>query len=147
MISTESRLVVETRKRKPEKGNRMSKNKSSKKLDTVKAVAQGLSHTEPPMPEGKATGRYIGGEGVMSGQNVIFAENGEDGMELTDAMIAVLWNANWPLRKITYTAKHVVGARRDYNKGLHGQKPAIAPEVKIGQWVENKETHARSYKA
>tara|TARA_R100000656_G_scaffold99482_1_gene72211 strand:+ start:624 stop:1001 length:378 start_codon:yes stop_codon:yes gene_type:complete len=125
----------------------MSKNKSSKKLDAVKAVAQGLSHTEPPMPEGKATGRYIGGEGVMSGQNVIFAENGEDGMELTDAMIAVLWNANWPLRKITYTAKHVVGARRDYNKGLHGQKPAIAPEVKIGQWVENKETHARTYKA
>jgi hypothetical protein len=92
---------------------------------------------------------------VEVGQNTIFGDNtGEEStLRLTDVGIADVWNKAWPNRKIVaerggYNARHVVGARRDYNKGVHGKNAdgkVIVPEIKCGKWVFNSQTHEKKY--
>jgi hypothetical protein len=106
-----------------------------------------LPDTEHIQAYGKCT--------VEVGQNTIFVDNtGEKSvLRLTDVGIAEVWNKAWPNRKIVaerggYNARHVVGARRDYNKGTHGKNAdgeVIVPKIKCGKWVFNKETHEKKY--
>jgi len=114
--------------------------------------------TPRPLPKDKLPNveriQAYGKHNVEVGQNVIFADNGVDGdLKLTDIGVAELWNKSWPNRKIVaerggYNARHVVGARRDYNKGTHGKNAdgeVIVPKIKCGKWVFNSETHEKKY--
>ena len=105
------------------------------------------------MPNAERIQEY-GKHHVEPGQNAIFADNGSDGdLKLTDMGVATLWNMAWPNRKIVterggYTFRHVVGARRDYNKGTHGKNTdgdVVIPKIKCGKWVFNPETHEKKY--
>ena len=97
----------------------------------------------------------IGALGVQVGQNTIFADNtgAKSELRLTNVGIAEVWNKAWPNRKIVverggFTAHHVVGARRDYNKGTHGKDAdgnIVVPEIKCGKWVVNPDTHEKKY--
>ena len=90
--------------------------------------------TEPVIPENKNVGRYFG-ERVVGGQNSLFEANRE--MRLTDEQLALLWNAEWPNSACTYRAFHVKGARRDYNRGKHGNPKR--PTSPVPQFVVNGE--------
>ena len=97
----------------------------------------------------------IGKMGVQVGQNTIFADNTGEGskIKLTHAGIAEVWNKAWPTRKIVverggFTAFHVTGALRDYNKGKHGKNAdgeIIAPKTKCGKWIFAKDTGKKKY--
>ena len=97
----------------------------------------------------------IGTMGVEVGQNTIFADNtGVDSkLKLTHAGIAEVWNKAWPTRKIVterggYTARHITGALRDYNKGIHGKNTdgeVVIPKVKCGKWLFAKDTGDKKY--
>tara|TARA_Y100001951_G_scaffold83303_1_gene72165 strand:- start:36 stop:452 length:417 start_codon:yes stop_codon:yes gene_type:complete len=135
------------------KGPTMAKTtrKNTRKTTTKKAVAKIMTKTtvpevvtpEPPIPEESTMGRYFQFR-IQHGQNLMFAENGPKGMGLTDQQLAVLWNVNWPNRKVTYSPFHITGARRDYNKGKHGM--ASSSGAKIGKWMVNKDTNEYTYK-
>ena len=96
-----------------------------------------------------------GAMGVQVGQNTIFADNTgvKSKLRLTDVGIAELWNMAWPTRKIVverggYRAFHVTGARRDYNKGIHGKNQAgdvEVPTTKCGKWIFAKDTGELKY--
>ena len=96
-----------------------------------------------------------GSMNVEVGQNTIFADNtgAKSKLRLTDMGIAEVWNKAWPNRKIVverggYSAKHVVGARRDYNKGKHGKNEAghvKVPVTKCGKWIFAKDTGELKY--
>jgi len=96
-----------------------------------------------------------GAMNVEVGQNTIFADNtgAKSKLRLTDMGIAEVWNKAWPNRKIVverggYSAKHVVGARRDYNKGKHGKNQAgdvKVPVTKCGKWTFAKDTGELKY--
>ena len=97
----------------------------------------------------------IGAMGVQVGQNTIFADNtGVDSkLKLTHAGIAEVWNKAWPTRKIVverggFTAFHVTGALRDYNKGKHGKNAdgeIVVPKSKCGKWIFAKDTGEKKY--
>ena len=124
---------------------------TTRKAATKKAVAKRTTKTtvpevvtpEPPIPDESTMGRYFQFR-IQHGQNLMFAENGPEGMKLTDEQLAVLWNVNWPNRKVTYKPFHITGARRDYNKGKHGM--ASSSGTKIGKWMVNKDTNESTYK-
>jgi hypothetical protein len=117
--------------------------------------------TEPrPLPKDVLPNAEIiatyGSMRIEPGQNTIFSHNGEKGdLKLSDIGVAEVWNKAWPNRTIVtnrggYTAKHVMGARRDYNKGTHGKNAdgeIVVPTVKCGKWVFNPETHEKTYKS
>ena len=96
-----------------------------------------------------------GAMNVEVGQNTIFTDNtgAKSTLRLTDMGIAEVWNKAWPNRKIVverggYSAKHVVGARRDYNKGKHGKNQAgdvVVPATKCGKWIFAKDTGELKY--
>ena len=106
------------------------------------------------MPDAKVIAAY-GSMGVQVGQNTIFADNtgAKSKLRLTDVGIAELWNMAWPTRKIVverggYRAFHVTGARRDYNKGIHGKNQAgdvVVPATKCGKWTFAKDTGELKY--
>ena len=97
----------------------------------------------------------IGTMDVQVGQNTIFADNtgAKSKLRLTDVGIAEVWNKAWPNRKIVverggYSAKHVMGACRDYNKGIHGKNEAghvKVPVTKCGKWIFAKDTGELKY--
>ena len=117
------------------------------------AVTEARPLPKDVLPDAERIQAY-GKHHVEVGQNVIFTDNGADGdLKLTDIGVAELWNKAWPNRKIVverggYTFRHVVGARRDYNKGVHGKNAngeVMVPKVKCGKWVFNPETHEKKY--
>jgi len=75
----------------------------------------------------------LGGLPVVAGQNRLFELNRE--WRLTDVQIVAVWNAVWNNRG-GYAVDHVVGARRDYNRGTGkrgARKPAIpVPQFRVG---------------
>jgi hypothetical protein len=97
----------------------------------------------------------IGTMGVQVGQNTIFDDNTgvNSQLKLTHAGIAEVWNKAWPTRKIVterggFTARHITGALRDYNKGTHGKNKAgdiVIPKTKCGKWVFAKDTNEKKY--
>ena len=97
----------------------------------------------------------IGTMGVQVGQNTIFEDNTgvNSQLKLTHVGIAEVWNKAWPTRKIVterggFTARHISGALRDYNKGTHGKNKAgdiVIPKVKCGKWVFAKDTGNKKY--
>ena len=103
----------------------------------------------------KAYIENIGTMGVQVGQNTIFADNTGEGskLKLTHAGIAEVWNQAWPTRKIVverggFTAMHVTGALRDYNKGIHGKNAdgeVVVPKTKCGKWIFAKDTGKKKY--
>ena len=75
---------------------------------------------------------------VVAGQNRTFEHNAKWG--LNDHQIAAMWSANWPMGDVGrngYTPRpgepanqktHVAGARRDFNRGRHGNPvPPVEP--------------------
>lgn len=123
-----------------------------RKTTTKKAVAKRITKTtvpvvdsvpDNPMPETSTMGRYWK-QTIQHGQNLMFAENGPEGMELTDKQLTVLWNVNWPNRK-EYRPDQIPGARRDYNKGKHGVSSRTGSLPKIGKWKVDTETNERTY--
>ena len=103
----------------------------------------------------KAYIENIGTMGVQVGQNTIFADNTGEGskLKLPHAGIAEVWNQAWPTRKIVverggFTAMHVTGALRDYNKGVHGKNAGgevVVPKAKCGKWIFAKDTGKKKY--
>jgi hypothetical protein len=113
---------------------------------TTKAAVPTTAEVEPPVPDSSRMGRYFTFT-IQDGQNAMFADNGPgpESMELTDEQLTCLWNVNWQDRKITYKTSHIPGARRDYNKGKHGNPKA--PDERIGKWTVDKATNVRTYHA
>ena len=71
---------------------------------------------------------------VVAGQNQTFIDNVD--MELTDGQLAMLWSAIWPMSDVGrngYTPRHVAGARRDFNRGRHGNP--VPPDSPVPQFT------------
>tara|TARA_R100001086_G_C11724345_1_gene227821 strand:+ start:183 stop:596 length:414 start_codon:yes stop_codon:yes gene_type:complete len=126
--------------------------KTTRKTIIKKAVAKRTTKTtvpevdpvlDNPMPEASTMGRYWE-QTIQHGQNLMFAENGPGGMELTDKQLTVLWNVNWPKRK-GYRPDQIPGARRDYNLGKHGTSSRTESLPKIGKWKVDTKTNERTY--
>lgn len=105
-------------------------------MATKRTSKKATKNTTPevfPIPDNKHVGRYFG-KRVMDGQNMLFEANTD--MQLTDTELALVWNAEWP-KACHYTAHHVTGARRDYNKGQHGQESM--PKVRVPKFIISKD--------
>ena len=98
-------------------GCHMATKRTNKPDTTSRETVTRDDSTEPAIPENKNVGRYFGHR-VVAGQNAIFESNRE--WHLTDDQIATLWRNEWPNAACDYSAFHVRGARRDYNRGKHG---------------------------
>jgi len=131
------------------KTSRRVKNSGTRKAMAKRETKASVPKTdvaadEPPVPEEPTMGRYFAFR-IQDGQNKMFAGNGPKGMGLTDEQLAVLWNVNWSMRKVTYLPFHITGARRDFNKGKHGNPKA--PATKTGKWTVDKATNEYTYHA
>jgi hypothetical protein len=130
------------------KASRRLKKSDTRKVMTKREIKASVPKTDviadEPVPEESTMGRYFTLR-IQDGQNKMFAGNGPEGMGLTDEQLAVLWNVNWSMRKVTYRPFHIVGARRDFNKGKHGNPKA--PDTKTGKWTVDKATNEYTYHA
>tara|TARA_R110002020_G_scaffold2230_1_gene10363 strand:+ start:75 stop:506 length:432 start_codon:yes stop_codon:yes gene_type:complete len=100
---------------------------------TSKKATKNTTPEEFPIPDNKHVGRYFG-KRVMDGQNMLFEANLE--LKMDDEELATTWNAEWP-NACAYTPHHVKGARRDYNKGKHGQESM--PKVHVPEFIISKD--------
>jgi hypothetical protein len=57
---------------------------------------------------------------VSEYQDYTFSVNDAKGRQLTDEELAADWRKQFP-QAVAFTAFHVSGARRDYNKGIHSK--------------------------
>jgi hypothetical protein len=122
-----------------------SRKRVAKKIVAKVAVPPVDTTPEPSIPEKSTMGRYFGFT-IQHGQNLMFADNGPGGMELTDKQMTVLWTVNWSKRN-QYRESQITGARRDYNKGKHGIASRHGDQPKIGRWVVDTKTNERTYLA
>ena len=149
------RLTKDVRKPRPDTRCQMAQRKNGvakKPQPTATEVA--VTVPKDVLPP-KAYIETIGTMSVEPGQNTIFDDNTgvNSKLKLTFAGIAEVWNQAWPARKIVverggYTAMHVTGALRDYNKGVHGKNKAgdvAVPKIKCGKWVFAKDTGKKKY--
>jgi hypothetical protein len=137
----------------------MPKQRKNAIAKTAQPTASKVEAVPVPVPKDVLPKAEIitayGAMNVEVGQNTIFADNtgAKSTLRLTDVGIAEVWNKAWPNRKIVverggYSAKHVVGARRDYNKGKHGKNQAgdvKVPVTKCGKWMFAKDTGEKKY--
>ena len=114
-----------------------------KKAVTKSAVPDVVVASEPTVPDSSTMGRYFPFT-IQHGQNIMFADNGPGGMELTDKQLTCVWTVNWSNRK-QYREDQITGARRDYNKGKHGAESRSGSSPKVGKWTVDMETNARTY--
>ena len=74
----------------------------------------------------------LDGMEIMAGQNELFRRNVVDGWGLTDDQMIAIWWYLWPHRYMSngkpYPVDYIAGARRDYNRGTHGQPNGQPPE-------------------
>lgn len=122
-----------------------SRKRVAKKIVAKVAVPPVDTTPEPSIPEKSTMGRYFGFT-IQHGQNLMFADNGPGGMELTDKQMTVLWTVNWSKRN-QYRESQITGARRDYNSGKHGIASRHGDQPKIGRWVVDTKTNERTYLA
>ena len=130
------------------------KNAVAKKTQPTATKVEAVATPKDVLPKAEYIEK-IGTMGVQVGQNTIFADNtgADSALKLSHAGIAEVWNKAWPTRKIVterggYTARHITGALRDYNKGIHGKNQAgdiVVPKVKCGKWVFAKDTGNKKY--
>ena len=144
--------------RKNAVAKKQPRTKAPAKAPTTAPAKEAVTASTPAPTDVMPSDEYIasiGALGVQVGQNTLFGGNtgAESKLRLTDTGIAKVWNKAWPNRKIVverggFTAHHVVGARRDYNKGTHGKDVdgnIVVPEIKCGKWVVNPDTHEKKY--
>jgi hypothetical protein len=130
------------------------KNAIAKTSQSTATKVQPVATPKDVLPKAEYI-KTIGTMGVQVGQNIIFFDNtGKNSkLKLTHAGIAEVWNKAWPTRKIVterggFTAFHVTGALRDYNKGIHGKNAngeVAIPKAKCGKWVFSKDTGKKKY--
>jgi hypothetical protein len=70
----------------------------------------------------------LSGVRVVAGQNTTFTMNAEPGMRLTDGQLSLWWQWLWPLA-VEFTPHHVMGARRDFVRGTHGNPTKPEPGI------------------
>jgi hypothetical protein len=131
----------------------------AKKLRVPKATVEAVTST-PSTPEAKGKAKttvpkekaapvaskyvtLVAGERmrVAQFQDHLFSINDRKDRRLTDEELVAEWKAAFPAVTTPYEPYHVIGARRDYNLGMHskeftGKKDVGTPGY-ASQWVRN----------